>query len=95
MNNIEHHKSVCDALNEIYAKKNADYGNSFTATYEKLGPISAVTRISDKYERLCNLITKPEEERQVKSESIMDTVFDMANYCIMLYMELEKGIRKV
>ena len=40
--------------------------------------------------RLESLATKPEEERLVKDESIKDTVLDMANYCIMLAMELER-----
>ena len=32
----------------LYEKKDALYGDSFGSTYEKLGIISAVTRISDK-----------------------------------------------
>lgn len=77
-------------MNEVYQKKNADYGDSFGETYAKLGIISAVTRISDKYNRLVSLCTKPEEERKVKDESITDTLLDMANYCIMTAIELHK-----
>lgn len=84
------HKDICERLNVVYEKKNKDYGNSFGETYKKLGIISAVTRISDKMNRLESLATKPEEERLVKDESIKDTVLDMANYCIMLAMELER-----
>ena len=90
MDKIQAHKAICEELNKIYAKKNADYGNSFGETFDKLGIISAVTRISDKYNRLASLCTKPEEERQVKDESITDTLLDMANYCIMTVIEMHK-----
>ena len=37
MNKIEIHKSLCDQLNDIYSRKNADYGDlsirDFHATY--------------------------------------------------------------
>ena len=87
---VKKHGEICILLNEVYEKKNKDYGNSFEETYKRLGIISAVTRIADKMSRLESLATKPEEERLVKDESIKDTVLDMANYCIMLAMELER-----
>ena len=90
MNRVQKHKELCEQLNETYARKNSDYGNSFGETFDKLGIISAITRISDKYNRLCALATKPEEERKVKDESITDTLLDMANYCIMTVIELHK-----
>ena len=90
MDRIQMHKDLCKELNETYEKKNHDYGNSFGETFEKLGIISAVTRISDKYNRLASLCTLPEEERKVKDESITDTLLDMANYCIMTVIELHK-----
>lgn len=91
MNRIQRHKEICEELNKIYAQKNHDYGNSFGETFDKLGIISAVTRISDKYNRLVSLCTKPEEERQVKDESITDTLLDMANYCMMTVIEMHKS----
>ena len=89
MNKIQRHLEIATALNQLYASKNADYGDSFGETYQKLGFISALTRISDKYNRLISLATKPEEERKVKDESIQDTLLDMANYCIMTVIEME------
>ena len=89
MNRIVPHLEIVTALNQLYAQKNHDYGNSFGETYQKLGIISAITRISDKYNRLVSLATKPEEERKVKDESIQDTLLDMANYCIMTIIEME------
>lgn len=90
MDRIEEHKYLCEKLNKTYAQKNSDYGNSFGETFDKLGIISAITRISDKYNRLVSLCTKTEEERKVKDESITDTLLDMANYCIMTVIELHK-----
>lgn len=88
MDQYEKHKKICDTLNETYIQKNEAYGNSFTDTFEKLGLISAVTRITDKYNRLVNLATNPNVD--IGDESIKDTLLDMANYCIMTYMELDK-----
>ena len=90
MDKIQIHKDICRELNETYEKKDSDYGNSFGETFDKLGIISAVTRISDKYNRLVSLCTKPEEEQRVKDESITDTLLDMANYCIMTIIEMHK-----
>ena len=88
---IKMHEELCKELNETYKNKNHDYGNSFGETFNKLGIVSAVTRISDKYNRLVSLCMLPEEERKVKDESITDTLLDMANYCIMTVIELRKG----
>lgn len=91
MNKVKMHKSLCEELNKVYEQKNSDYGDSFGQTFDKLGVISAVTRITDKYNRLVSLCTKPEEERKVKDESIEDTLLDMANYCMMTVIELRKN----
>lgn len=91
MDKIKMHEELCKKLNETYKNKNHDYGNSFGETFDKLGIISAVTRISDKYNRLVSLCMLPEEERKVKDESISDTLLDMANYCIMTEIELKKN----
>lgn len=87
MNNVEHFKKIATGLGELYNKKNLAYGNSFSDTYSKLGIISAITRISDKYNRLCNLATNPNIDNL--GESLDDTLRDMAAYCIMAVMELE------
>lgn len=86
---VARHLEITKALNQLYDSKGQDYGDSFGETYQKLGIISALTRISDKYNRLVSLATKPEEERKVKDESIQDTLLDMANYCIMTVIEME------
>lgn len=88
MNDLaEKHLILCNKLNAIYEQKNNAYGNSFGETFKKLGIISAVTRISDKYNRLVNLTTNPDIDKG--DEAIEDTLLDMANYCLMTYMELQ------
>ena len=87
MNKENRHKELCDGLHATYQKKNADYGDSFGKTYRELGIISAVTRITDKYNRMVQLAKG--NEQKVNDESIKDTLLDMANYCIMTCMEIE------
>ena len=87
MNNVEHFKKIATELGELYEVKDRAYGSSFSDTYKKLGIISAVTRISDKYNRLCNLAANPDIDNL--GESLEDTLRDMASYCIMTVMELE------
>jgi len=92
MSNVEHFKKIAAELGELYEKKNKAYGNSFGDTYNKLGVISAVTRISDKYNRLCNLATNPDIDDL--GESLEDTLRDMASYCIMTVIELRISLKK-
>lgn len=82
-------RNIGDNMANLYEAKNTDYGDSFGQTFEKLGLISAVTRISDKYNRLVSLATKPETDIKVKDEKIEDTLTDMACYCIMTLIELQ------
>lgn len=82
------HSNITKELNDIYIAKNADYGDAFGETYRKLGIISAVTRITDKVNRLQSLATKSDEERLVKDESIRDTLMDLSNYAILTLIEM-------
>ena len=58
MTKYEKHLKICEKLNEIYINKNHDYGDSFGETFRKLGIVSAVTRITDKTNRLQSLCKK-------------------------------------
>ena len=80
------HEGVCEELNALYERKNADYGDSFSHTYAEYGMTVACIRLSDKLERLKRL-TKA--EAQVADESIRDTLIDLANYAIMTIMEVD------
>ena len=87
MTKIEQHKKMCDDLHDLYVQKNTAYGDSFGETYKKLGIISAVTRISDKYNRLVNLATH--RDVNCGDESLRDTLVDLSNYAIMTAMEID------
>ena len=70
-NKVRHHDSSCEELNEIYAQKNHDYGDSFGKGYAEYGMVMAVIRLEDKLNRLKSLI---KAEALVKDESINDTL---------------------
>lgn len=88
MTNIEHHRKILDELNELYARKNHDYGDSFHQSYLEEGLAMTRIRLSDKLSRFKTLTLKGEQE--VQDESIRDTLLDLANYSIMTVMELER-----
>lgn len=78
---------ILDKMRELYNKKNSDYGSSFDKTYEQFGLISSLVRMNDKINRLNNLV----KSNNVKvNESISDTLLDLANYCVMTLIKLEK-----
>ena len=79
-------KVVVQELGDIYERKNHDYGNSFSRTFAEFGPIAAVVRMNDKMERL-KMLCRGEA---LVNESLRDTAIDLANYAIMLVMELDK-----
>lgn len=81
------HQELCSKMNTLYRTKNETYHNSFGNTFVKYGPISALTRIGDKFNRIENLILGA--KNQVPDETIKDTLLDMANYCLMTLIELE------
>ena len=88
MDKTQRFREIADSLGNLYEKKNKAYGDSFGSTFDKLGIISAVTRISDKCNRLCNLATNPDLDNL--GESIEDTLQDLASYAIMTLIELKK-----
>ena len=73
-------------LKETYKAKNHDYGNSVGDTYEKFGDVSFLVRITDKFNRLNSLYQKGTAQ---VSESMDDTILDMANYCLLWLVERE------
>lgn len=87
-NKYKRHEEICKKLNEVYVQKNRAYGDSFSETYRKLGVISAVTRMTDKMNRIQNLSVNKNIDKG--DESLIDSCLDLANYAIMTVMELEK-----
>ena len=79
----------CEELTQIYYNKNQDYGDSFAIVRAKV-PDAIRVRLWDKMLRLDNLLSGA--DALVQSETIEDTLKDMANYCLMELIErqLEK-----
>lgn len=75
------------AMNALHMAKNTDYGDSFHKTFEEFGAIAGTIRLNDKMNRVKALVKNGKAE--VKDESLKDTLLDMANYAVMLYVELQ------
>lgn len=100
---IKFHEDCCTKMVELTKKKNADYtsgsANPF-ANFEQVGhlvqlpvvvQIGFITRMSDKLSRIGSFITKG--VLAVTTESVEDTLLDLANYCI-LFAGYLRSIRK-
>ena len=81
MTKVEIHKELCDDTHSLYARKNADYGDSF-AQLRKRYPNFVCMRLFDKLNRLDTIIN-PNHKLQVSDETIEDTLMDIANYALM------------
>lgn len=77
---------------EVFKLKNQKYGNSFEKSLDKYGIIAGLVRISDKFNRLENLILT--NDSGTDDESLEDTLKDMANYCNMLAVYLRNKENK-
>lgn len=91
---IMRHKELCDGLNQLYARKNHDYGDSFHQTFVEEGLAMARIRLGDKFSRfktLSRILPTDSTQQQVTDESIRDTLLDLANYAIMTVLELDKA----
>lgn len=65
------HKEICDGLNELYARKNHDYGDSFHTTFVEEGLAMARIRLGDKFSRfktLSRLSCNDSDQQQVTDE---------------------------
>lgn len=87
MNKVEYHAKICTEMNELYERKNKDYGDSFSKSFEEYGLTMPCIRLEDKLNRLKSLVRNGSLE--VKDESIVDTLKDLANYAIMTVIEIE------
>lgn len=78
-------EELVSQMTDTYRRKNADYGDAFASSLDKYGIVAALVRINDKVNRIESL-TAPGREAQVKDESILDTLLDLASYAIMATM---------
>ena len=89
MDKIKKHEELCEKIHNIYKAKNMAYGDSFGRSFDDWGVSAAAIRLSDKFNRFLNLAKHPEIDHG--DEALTDTCLDMANYCLMTVMELEKN----
>ena len=87
MTKVAHHRMICDEINELYAKKNHDYGDSFAQSFRGERMAMVRIRLGDKFNRL-KALTRGGAQK-VADESIRDTLIDLANYAIMTVLEME------
>ena len=85
---VEQHMGIAVELNQLYEKKNKDYGDSFHTSFVEEGMAMARIRLGDKLSRFKTLTKNNQQE--VKDESIRDTLIDLANYAIMTVMEIDR-----
>ena len=79
---------VTREMHETWKAKNADSGSSFDDGIDRFGLVSAAVRISDKANRFASLADG--KSAQVKTESLRDTLMDLANYAVMTVMRLDQ-----
>ena len=84
---VEKHLALCQEINNLYARKNADYGDSFHTSFKEEGMAMVRIRLGDKFNRFKTLSRGTEQK--VKDESIRDTLMDLANYALMAVLEME------
>ena len=96
---LERFKQVTQYMNDLTAKKNADYagpGNPFQnfnlieiITSGRVSTSAGIlVRMTDKLQRFANLLAKPPA---VVGEAIEDTLLDLAVYSIIEYLWLTSG----
>lgn len=78
-------KNITNKMVSTYASKNSDYGDSFTKVRKEY-PSAIIIRLMDKLERLKTLYKDPSKQL-VSSESIEDTLLDLATYAVMELVE--------
>lgn len=99
---IEFHKAVTQTMTDITIRKNHDYTGAADDPFanfricESTGICSAeqgfLVRMSDKMSRINSFVQQG--TLLVKDESVTDTLFDLANYCILMagYIESKKRL---
>ena len=80
---LQQMKQIQRQAYDLFAKKNADYGDAF-ATY---GAVGVIVRMGDKISRLSSISST--KIALVNDESLRDTLLDLHNYSAMALMVLD------
>lgn len=91
MTDLELFKQITSEMNELFEKKNRNYGNSFSNLYQKFGMLSGIVPLHNKLDRIISLAKGAENN----FESIEDSLIDLANYSVMLLVEIKKEQNKL
>lgn len=81
-------RQIVAEMTDTFIRKNHDYGNSYADSIRELGLVAGFTPILHKCNRLKTLV---KGENAMVNESIRDSLLDMANYCVLMAMELDKN----
>ncbi|WP_288887034.1 nucleotide modification associated domain-containing protein [uncultured Eubacterium sp.] len=78
---------------DLYSKKNHDYGDSVSKTFDEYGLTSFLVRMDDKMNRIKTLMKS--DDVAVVGEKIEDTFLDLANYAILALTEIKDRKKKL
>lgn len=84
---VDKFKQITDEMVKLYERKNSDYGSSIHDTYMKYGAVAYLVRMEDKINRVRSLTQN--NNQKVEDEKIHDSLVDLANYSILMLLELE------
>ncbi len=94
------HKEMCEKMHQITLAKNSDYTGGTSDPFENFTRVESLgictteqgflTRMTDKLCRIASFVKQG--TLQVKTESVEDTLLDLANYAILMagYLKLKK-----
>lgn len=84
INRVEQMKKIQEEALELFARKNADYGDAFA----QYGTVGVLIRIEDKLKRIISI--SKTSIVLVKDETLKDTLIDLHNYSAMALMLLNE-----
>lgn len=79
-------QQITSELLETYKAKNADYGDSFAKLFEEYRMTYSIIHLQEKINRIKSLQQKGND---VKGETYLDSLKDLANYAILTLVELD------
>lgn len=82
---------ITQRMLDMYSTKNEMYGDSFNKTVQRYGLVAGLGQLAHKFNRIESIILNP--KREIKYESLEDTILDLANYLIIMKLSLDE-IRK-
>ncbi|MCM1221888.1 MAG: DUF1599 domain-containing protein [Lachnospiraceae bacterium] len=84
---ISRFRSIIKNMLDTFKRKNADYGNAYSENVADFGLIAGYLPIQNKCNRIKTLI---KGNKPLVNESLRDSLLDLANYAVMMLVELDK-----